>query len=169
MYRIIGVDGREYGPISADLLRQWIAEGRANTTTHVWVEGAPEWKPLGSLPEFSLLLAAKTPVSPASFPAGTTSYPSTAFATTSLILGIISLPIGFCCCCYGLPFNVLGLIFSIIALRQIRDNPERHGGKGMAIAGLVLCLLSLFVMILLFIIWAVSATLGQSTHHVYRL
>jgi len=27
MYKIIGADGREYGPITADQLRQWIREG----------------------------------------------------------------------------------------------------------------------------------------------
>ncbi len=52
MYRIIGADEREYGPVSADQLRQWIAEGRANAQTRVLVEGATEWKPLGALPEF---------------------------------------------------------------------------------------------------------------------
>src|SRR5215831_9960433 len=52
MYRIIGADDREYGPVTAEQLRQWIAEGRANAQTRVFVEGATEWKPLGSLPEF---------------------------------------------------------------------------------------------------------------------
>ena len=33
MYRIIGGDGREYGPISLDQMRQWIAEGRVNAQT----------------------------------------------------------------------------------------------------------------------------------------
>ena len=52
MYRIIGADGREYGPITADQLRQWIAEGRANAQTKVLLEGTTEWKTLGELPEF---------------------------------------------------------------------------------------------------------------------
>jgi succinate dehydrogenase/fumarate reductase cytochrome b subunit len=168
MYRIIGADGREYGPISADLLRQWIAEGRANASTQALVEGAPEWKPLGSLPEFSLLFAAKAqPIAPPVLPTGTTFPPSTAFATTGLVLGIIS--ICFCCCCYGLPFNVLGLIFSLVALGQIKGDPGRYGGKGMAIAGLVLCAVSIVLMILLVVLWALGASLDQTTHHVYRL
>ena len=52
MYRIIGADDREYGPVTAEQLRQWIAEGRANAQTKVLVEGATEWKLLGTLPEF---------------------------------------------------------------------------------------------------------------------
>jgi MFS family permease len=52
MYRIIGADEKEYGPVSAAQLRQWITEGRANSQTRVQVEGSTGWVPLGSLPEF---------------------------------------------------------------------------------------------------------------------
>jgi hypothetical protein len=55
MYKIIGADGREYGPIAADQLRQWIAEGRANAQSKVMVmvEGSTDWQRLGELPEFA--------------------------------------------------------------------------------------------------------------------
>ena len=53
MYKMMGADGKEYGPISADQLRQWIAEGRANAQTRVLAEGATEWKTLAELPEFA--------------------------------------------------------------------------------------------------------------------
>jgi hypothetical protein len=56
MYKIIGADGREYGPISAETLRQWTAEGRANAQTKVLPEGATEWRPLSDLPEFTAAL-----------------------------------------------------------------------------------------------------------------
>ena len=46
MYRIIGADGREYGPIAADQLREWIAEGRANALTRAKVDGTDQWKTL---------------------------------------------------------------------------------------------------------------------------
>ena len=35
MYKIIGADKKEYGPITADQLRQWLAEGRVNKTDRV--------------------------------------------------------------------------------------------------------------------------------------
>ncbi len=44
MYKIVGADGREYGPISLEQLRQWIAEGRANALTRVLPEGATNGK-----------------------------------------------------------------------------------------------------------------------------
>ena len=53
MYKIIGKDGQPYGPIGADQLRVWIAENRATAQTLVQTEGAPDWKPLGALPEFA--------------------------------------------------------------------------------------------------------------------
>jgi len=52
-YRIIGGDGKEYGPISADQMRQWLAEGRVNAQTRVLIEGTAEWKTLGEIPEFN--------------------------------------------------------------------------------------------------------------------
>jgi GYF domain 2 len=55
MYKIIGADGKEYGPVSAEQLRQWIAEGRVNAQTQVQAEGDAEWKPLGQIAEFSNL------------------------------------------------------------------------------------------------------------------
>jgi len=53
MYRIIGGDGQEYGPVSASEVRQWIAEGRLNAESRIRPEAAPEWTTLGALPEFA--------------------------------------------------------------------------------------------------------------------
>jgi hypothetical protein len=53
MYKIIGADGQEYVPASAEQLRQWIWEGRANAQTKVQPEGATEWKTLAEFPEFA--------------------------------------------------------------------------------------------------------------------
>ena len=53
MYKIIGADGKEYGPVTTEQLRQWITEGRSNAQTQVQSEGGTEWKPLGTLPEFA--------------------------------------------------------------------------------------------------------------------
>ena len=50
-YTIIGGDGKEYGSVTADQLRQWIADGRANAQTRMRMEGATEWKSLAEFPE----------------------------------------------------------------------------------------------------------------------
>jgi hypothetical protein len=53
MYKIIGTDGQQYGPISADQIRQWIAERRANAHTLAQGEGSTDWRPLISFSEFA--------------------------------------------------------------------------------------------------------------------
>jgi hypothetical protein len=58
------------------------------------------------------------------------------FAITSLILGIIGIP-------------VLGLIFGLIARAEIRDNPNTQKGDGMAVAGIVLSVISLFILFII--------------------
>jgi hypothetical protein len=67
MYRIIGADGREYGPITSEQLRRWIAEGRANAYTRLRLEGATEWKTLSEFPEFADAAAGR-PAPPAQLP-----------------------------------------------------------------------------------------------------
>ncbi|HEX5221119.1 MAG TPA: NINE protein [Verrucomicrobiae bacterium] len=53
MYKIIGADGREYGPVSAEQLRDWIEQGRVSLQTQARLEGGTEWKSLSGFPEFS--------------------------------------------------------------------------------------------------------------------
>ncbi|HUR44255.1 MAG TPA: NINE protein [Candidatus Saccharimonadales bacterium] len=64
MFRIIGADGLQYGPVSAEQLRSWIAAGRANARTMAQIEGSPEWKPLANYPDFSFLTSAPPPAPP---------------------------------------------------------------------------------------------------------
>jgi uncharacterized membrane protein len=69
MYKIIGADQREYGPVSAEQVRQWISEGRVNAQTMVRAEGETDWKPLSAISEFADVLQtapARTISTPAS-------------------------------------------------------------------------------------------------------
>ena len=146
MYKIIGSDGGEYGPVAAGQLRQWIAEGRANAQTPTLAPGAPEWKPLGVLPEFAGYFAPPIPPTIGPSRPGTSmagQRPKTnSFATAGLIFGILSVTCCFCCCA-GCPFNILGLVFSLVGLSQINRHPELYEGRGLAIAGLILSAASL--------------------------
>jgi hypothetical protein len=53
MYKLIGADGRPYGPASADQIRKWMAEKRVDAQTLLQPDGATDWKPLMLFPEFS--------------------------------------------------------------------------------------------------------------------
>jgi hypothetical protein len=150
LYRIIGVDGKEYGPVTTEILRQWIAQGRANAQTRTLWENGTGWQPLGTLPEFANLFSAPPAIAPTL--AGT-ARKTNGFATSGLICSIAS----WCCCflCYGFPLNILGIVFSAIALAQINRHPERFDGHGLAIAGLVVSIVNLVLFIAL-LIWALA-------------
>jgi hypothetical protein len=98
MFKIIGGDGRQYGPVSTEQLRQWIAQGRANTQTLAQAEGSADWKPLGQYPEF----AASTP--PPLAPPATFQRPP--HIPNYLVPAILST---ICCC---LPFGIVAIVFA---------------------------------------------------------
>src|ERR1039458_4518469 len=60
MYKILGSDGNEYGPVSAAQVKAWIVENRVEKKTPVIPDGGADWVFLDSLPEFA---AAFTPPS----------------------------------------------------------------------------------------------------------
>lgn len=64
MYKVIGGDQKQYGPVTAEEVRQWIADGRLNAQSVAWAEGATDWKPLGSFPEFADALRANATLHP---------------------------------------------------------------------------------------------------------
>jgi hypothetical protein len=70
MYKIIGGDQKEYGPVTPDELRRWIAEGRLNGQSRVRLEGQTDWQPLSEFPEFADALAAQVAPAFASIAAG---------------------------------------------------------------------------------------------------
>lgn len=50
-YKIIGGDGREYGPIPLEELRMWVRDGRVAAATHVWRSDVGAWSPAQELLE----------------------------------------------------------------------------------------------------------------------
>jgi hypothetical protein len=137
VYKILGSDQKEYGPVSADVLRQWIAQGRVNAQTQTQAEGTTVWKPLAEFTEFAEALASGTPAptaprQPVSIPTGPApDAQQKGLAIASLILGLLSL-------CGSFLTGIPAIICGAIAISQARRNPARYGGTGMAVAGLVL-------------------------------
>jgi len=68
MFKIIGGDGSQYGPVTVDQIREWISSGRANAQTMAQRDGDSEWKPLSQFTEFTDALAAARPATPISPP-----------------------------------------------------------------------------------------------------
>jgi hypothetical protein len=151
-YKIIGEDGKEYGPATAGQLRQWIAEGRVEKRTPIFVDGAKDWNFVGLLPEFAGLFTAPgapPPIAPPNPGAATAGQMlrTNNVAIFGLVCGILSLTL--CWCCGGFPFNVLGLVFSIIALFQINESPHLYEGRNLARAGIILAVISFMIFLVL--------------------
>jgi hypothetical protein len=95
MYKIIATDQKEYGPVTADQIRQWITEGRLNAQSAAMAEGETEWKPLAAFPEFAGALPGATAAAgapPPAPPGALRPIPKTSgMAIASLVLGILGL------------------------------------------------------------------------------
>ena len=92
MYKIIGKDGQQYGPVTAEQLRVWIKEYRANPQTMAQAEGSADWKPLGSFPEFAAdLQASPQPATapPTITPPSSTSNPRASNKLPAGVCGIL--------------------------------------------------------------------------------
>ena len=151
-YIIIGDNGEEFGPATADEIRNWISDRRVDAHTLIRLEETQEWKRASEWPEFarslSAFLVAQQSHSgqPASAPTYAPTYAPRAnkLAITGLVLGILSM---FTCCCPILP--IPGLACSVTALNQIREKPSLYSGKGAAITGLALSLISIGLFVFL--------------------
>jgi hypothetical protein len=60
-YKLIGADLKEYGPVSAAQIRQWLTEGRVGSQTKLQAEGGGEWKRLAEVPELAAALPDTAP------------------------------------------------------------------------------------------------------------
>src|SRR5688572_21287851 len=147
MYKIVGGDQREYGPITSDQVREWIGQGRANGQTLASFEGAP-WKPLSTFPEFADALRVVSP--PPIAQPGVAGIPGVPYlGAKSNTLSIVGLIMTVLLCCPPLP--LVGLVLCTIGLSQIQKNPEAYTtSKIVPIIGIVIGLLSILLNILAF-------------------
>jgi len=78
MYTIIGGDGREYGPVTAEQVRSWVAGGRANLQTRIKVAGSDAWRTIADFPELTGAAASATgaPAPSGAAPAAGTAAPA---------------------------------------------------------------------------------------------
>lgn len=136
-YKIIGADGKVYGPVNLEQLTQWVAQGRVNPRTQIQEDGAAEWKLPGQIPEVNAVLTAAgfgAPPSlplPSAGPAGATQ--RTGLAITSFVLGL-----GAVVLCLGPLTGIPAIICGHVAHNRTRRAPAQFGGAGLAIAGFVL-------------------------------
>ena len=115
MYKIIGADGQPYGPVNAEQIKRWIAEGRARFETLVQAEGTAEWKPLATFAE----LTGGTPPPISALPPGYGPVPGNvaARASNKVAAGICGILLGgFGVHKFILGYTGAGLIMLLVSL-----------------------------------------------------
>ncbi len=83
------------------------------------------------------------------------SKPQQGLALASLILGLVSITVGWCCS-FGLVTSPIAIVLGIISLIQIKNNPTQHSGKPMAVTGIVTGILYFLFMALIILIYGLS-------------
>jgi hypothetical protein len=143
MFKIIGGDGKEYGPVTTEQLRQWIAEGRVNHQTMVQAKGDTQWKPLAQYTEFagSPLGGTPPPVSPPSM-AGQPQ-PRVSNYLVPAILSTI-------CCC--LPFGIVAIVFAAQVNAKLQAG-DVQGAKQSSEKAKMWCWLALLCSLIFWAIW----------------
>ncbi len=139
MYKILGADQKEYGPVTSEQVRQWIAQRRANAQTLVQGEGSTEWQPLSAFPEFATNLNAPSPLVASTTAAAIEDNPMSKVvpyknpkALIAYYLAIFSLiP------CAGLLLGIAALNLGILGLKAANAQPNAHG-KVHAWVGIIL-------------------------------
>jgi hypothetical protein len=143
MYKIIGADEKEYGPVSAGQINDWIRRGRLNAASKVQAEGSTDWKALGELAEFAEALPARPTQQTGPVPAGPPPVPgvegkTSSLAVWSLVLAIVGLPL----CLVG---PMAALVLGILGFMKINQSAGALKGRGLAMAGIVISATSLVV------------------------
>ncbi len=173
-YQIVGGDGKEYGPISAEGVNNWIQEGRANGDTRIKKVGTEEWQCVRDLPEFASAFSTAISVPP-SLPVihppvvGQSSQQKPgklqAIAIMTLVGGIIAvlaslygfinvlfigaMTLGIGCFCIIIPIYELiaGILCIIQGSKLLGSNPDLHYAKTKNTAIMqIICIISLDVL-----------------------
>jgi hypothetical protein len=111
MYKIIGADQKEYGPVTDQQIRRWIAENRVNAQTQARAAEGGEWQPLSAFPEFADALAGGIAAAPGPLPGFAPSAGSRDAALQELRAPAIALKVT---AILGLAMAFMGLIFHVL-------------------------------------------------------
>jgi hypothetical protein len=85
--------------------------------------------------------------------------PSQTLAVVALGLGVGSLTIGWCCS-LGLLLGPAALITGFIALSQIKKDPAKYTGRGLAIAGMICGAVYIAIYLLIIVVWGAAVLFG---------
>jgi hypothetical protein len=133
MYKIVGADGKEYGPIPFETVRQWVSEGRANAQTRVQAAGSTDWKPLAEFPELVALLNQPAPGLPPAAPTMAPISPGPSAQAPDLVNGpAIGLIVTGALCVLFAGFRAIAMVAGFNPMRQMGGSQTPTWAMGMA-------------------------------------
>ncbi len=85
--------------------------------------------------------------------------PQQGIAITSLVLGLVSMTVGWCCY-FGVLTAPVAIGMGIFSLVQIKNNPDQYTCKPLAITGIITGGLYFVVLVLIIILYGVAFLMG---------
>ena len=157
-------DGNEYGPITAEEISDWQAQGRMNSESLVRHSNSRDWMPLSSYPELASDSAPKpTSVDSSESPPPQKApevYPQQAYAqyeehrgTMILVFGILGIA-----CCF--PFGIAAWVMGNADMQKINAGIMDPEGKGTTNAGKICGIISVALASLGIILQIILFTIG---------
>lgn len=119
--------------------------------------GWPKSSPVGSEGQQIVTPPGHYPVQYANF-----SSPNQVLGILSLVMGGLSITVGWCCYT-GVLLGPAAIILGIIAMMQNKSDPERYGGRGLAIAGIILGALYLVGIVLFILLYGLASFLSMAS------
>ena len=133
----------------------------------VWIPPALDTNPVGGQKPFDLpgSYNPPQPVAPAWQPPPPPPVPIASgqkqgLAIASLVLGIFSITVGWCCS-IGLLSAPVGIVLGIVSLVQIKNDPVRNTGKPLSIVGLVLSSVYVLFWFIIFMVYGMAIFMGS--------
>jgi hypothetical protein len=81
--------------------------------------------------------------------------PQQGLAIASMILGAVSITIGFCCY-LGVLTSPIAIILGAISLVQIKNDPAHNGGKPFALVGVILGILYFLAIAFIILLYGIA-------------
>lgn len=151
-------DATQHGPVSLEDLQSKLRRGEVSRDALVWRDGMGDWTVASTVAELAPALPAVAsdgsaplytpPTAVVAYPPVANARPTSGLAITSLIFGILGLT-----SCFLVP-GIVAVICGHIAMGRTDPLTGDLGGRGLAVAGLVLgyiCVALLVVVILFFV------------------
>lgn len=146
------IGGQQYGPVSEEDLKSWIAQGRVSPTDFVWSEGMPNWVAAGTA--FAQSAGAIPPIQAGKQIVYVAPLPPPPGTYAAFFCGLFSVFFP----CVGIVLGIIALVNAKKAKTALAANPSQYapGSGGLAtagqilgIVGIALSMLSVLVVILL--------------------